>query len=329
MEKAILYNKWGGPEELEFSQLPDSLWCHPDKIRLSGGEILVQVEAISVNPIDWKILSGSQKAVASKRFPRIFGTDFSGTIYRAGKKAEKSGYVKGAAVMGMVSPLSEGSGRQWIKIKASHCIILDQKMSMEEGASLPEAGVSALLATVFSRRKKAGRVLVFGATGGVGSLALQILNARGWDVTAVCRAEQKEALKKLGCHSFVDRHNWQAELEELPSWDAIVDCPGAIIRSRPSQYLRRGGVYSPVFIPDPFIPWQILRILLWFFTPWTTGLFVGYASKGRMNRLKELIDRGAIKPLLDSSFEAGDIVAAVEKSIQGGSFGKLIIRMEK
>lgn len=328
MEKAILYKKWGGAEELAYEQLPDKQTVSPDSIKLGKGEILVRVHSISINPIDWKILSGSQKMVASGRFPRVFGTDFAGVIQKAGSAAEKDGFTSGVRVMGMVSPLNNGSGRQWLKIRADHCIILPESLSLEEGASLSEAGVSALLVTSFSRKKKAGRVLVFGSTGGVGSLAVQILSSRGWDITAVCRESQQERLKELGCSQFIDRHDWEGAVKAGGKWDAIVDCPGVIIRNRPSRFLNKRGVYSPVYIPDPFIPWQVLRIALWFFTPYSTGLFVGYPSASRMRSLGSLIRNRTIVPLVDSVFKSKEIRSAVSKSQNGGVFGKLIITLD-
>jgi len=325
VEKGIYYNKWGGPEELQFGTLPEGTAIDPDRIKLKRGELLLRVKALSVNPIDWKILSGSQKMVASSRFPRIFGTDFSGTVYRSSENGAKRGFREGVAVMGLVSPLNNGSGRQWLKVRANHCIILPEGFSFKEGAALPEASISALLATSFTMKKKPGRVLVFGASGGVGSIALQILASRGWHVAAVCRDNQRDQLRQLGCREFYDRFAWREELEGKTLWDAVVDNPAAVIRDNPSGLLRRGGVYSPVYIPDAFIPFQILRTILWFFTPCKTGLFVGYPSKGRMRRIQSLLESGTVKPLIDSVYPASQIGDAVKKSKEGGLMGKIIV----
>ncbi|MBB6480052.1 NAD(P)-dependent alcohol dehydrogenase [Spirochaeta isovalerica] len=325
MEKGIYYSRWGGPEELRFGTLPERKCIDPDRIKLNSGEILLQIRAISVNPIDWKILSGSQKPVTLPLFPRIFGTDFAGTVYRAGAGAQKKGFSVGTRVMGLVSPLNKGSGRQWLKVRADHCLIMPESVSFEEGAALPEACISALLATSFSRKMKPGKALLFGASGGVGSAVLQILASRGWDVSAVCRDDQKSALRHLGARECLDRYSWRDELSGKPEWDAVVDCPAAVIRDNPSGLLKKGGVYAPVYIPDSFIPFQIIRTLLWFFTPYKTSLFIGYPSKGRMRQIQMLLQSATFKPLIDSIHIAENIVSAVDKSRRGGVLGKIIV----
>lgn len=325
MEKGFYYRRWGGPEELRFGTLPENKSIDPNRIKLNSGEILVQVRTISVNPIDWKILSGSQRPVTLPRFPRIFGTDFSGTVYRAGEKAEKKGFSKGRRVMGLVSPLNNGSGRQWLKVRADHCLIIPENLSFEEGSALPEACISALLVTSFSNRKRPGKVLLFGASGGVGSIALQILAFRGWDVTAVCRKNQRRALKELGCRDLIDRFNWEEELSRRSCWDAVVDCPAAIIKKNPIKFLKRGGVYSPVYIPDAFIPFQIIRTILWFFSSRRTGFFLGYPSAGRMKRIQRLLEIEKIRPLIASSGQPEDLSETVRLSKAGGGLGKRIL----
>ena len=229
-ESAVLYDNWGGLEQLRYGGLPAEFSINPDTCRLKRGYLLIRVKAISVNPVDWKILSGSQKLIATRRFPRIFGTDFSGEVYRAGRGCAFSG---GDAVMGMVSPLTSGSGRQWLVVRESHCMALPPGLSFGEGASLPAAGISAIQACKPLLRKPSGRVLLIGAGGGVGSLVCQILAASHWEITAVAREDQREILASRGASYFLSREGW---LEKIGSgWDAIVDCPGVLIKNDPAD----------------------------------------------------------------------------------------------
>jgi len=325
-EKGILYKKWGGPEQLEFRELSEKKRTEPDSQKIKSNYLLIKVKAISVNPVDWKIMSGSQRMVVSSRFPRIFGSDFSGVVYKIGKSAEKSQFKRGDRVMGMVSPLTGGSGKQWLLVKAKHCIKIPENMSCNEAASLSAAGISAILATSFTKRKIPGEVLVSGAAGGVGSLVIQILSYNNWKITAAARTDQYIWLKSLGCSHFLDRKDWS--LHRDIKWDALIDGPGALIRNRPSRYLKKGGVYSPVFIPDSFIFLHILRIMFWTFSPYSTGLFLAAPTGKRMKTLEDLILKGIVKPVIDSVWKAGQCREAVEKSIRGGVNGKIIIEME-
>ena len=228
--------------------------------------------------------------------------------------------------MGMVSPVTGGSGREWLLVKADHCLKIPENMSYNEAASLSAAGLSAILATDFIRRKKAGKVLIIGAGGGVGSLALQILAFRKWNITAVARDDQHQFLQSLGCDHFLHREHWSGELNK--EWDAIIDGPAAIIRNRPMKYLKRGGVYSPVFVPDPFIAAQIFRIILWVFSSRSTGLFLAAPTKKRMETLGKLIGEGILKPQIDSVWKCQKCGEAIGKSIKGGLSGKIVIEME-
>lgn len=325
-EMGISYSRWGGSEELVYDQLPNNIAVDPDRINIKSSYFLIKVKAISVNPVDWKILSGSQRLFTGSHFPRIFGSDFSGEIYNMGKSAAKKGFSKGDRVMGMVSPIHSGSGRQWLLVKANHCLKIPEKMSFNEAASLTAAGLSAILATGLLRRKKPGKVLIIGAGGGVGSLVLQVLAFSKWDITAVARDDQYQLLQSLGCDHFLDRENWSGELNR--EWDAIIDGPAAIIRNRPMKYLKRGGVYSPVFIPDPFIAAQIFRKILWFFSSRSTGLFLAAPTKKRMRKLGNFMGEGAIRPLVDNVWKSPNCSEAVAKSIKGGVNGKIVIEME-
>lgn len=324
-EKGIFYENWGEPRQLRYGELPHKIAIDPDLVKIGSFYILVRVRAISVNPVDWKILSGSQRLFTGSSFPRIFGSDFSGDIYKLGKSAKEQGFSEGDRIMGMVSPLTGGSGRQWLMVRADHSLKIPEDISYNEAASLPAAGLSAILATNFSIGKQPGKVLIFGAGGGVGSLALQILSFRKWQITAVAREDQHTLLRSLGCGHFYHRDKWIGELKK--EWDAIVDGPAAIIRLRPMKYLNRGGVYSPVFVPDPFIPAQFLRILLWFFSNYSTGLFLAAPSKKRMLKLEKLIKEGAVKPLIDSLWTGDLCEKAVAKSIRGGISGKIVIEI--
>jgi NADPH:quinone reductase-like Zn-dependent oxidoreductase len=324
-EKGIFYRRWGGPDELEYGELPDNKSVNPETLKIKPDYLLIKVKAISVNPVDWKVMSGSQRMVASSRFPRIFGSDFSGEIFKMGSSTEKSGFSPGDRVMGMVSPLTDGSGRQWLMVKAGHCIKIPENLSFSEAASLPAAGMSAILATRFASRKKNGKVLIFGAGGGVGSLALQIMSYKGWNISAVAREDQHELLKTFGCNGFLDRNGWHEDLKK--EWDAIIDGPAAIIKEKPSKFLKRGGFYSPVFIPDPFIPAQIFRIILWTFSAYSTSLFLANPSKKSMGILEGLILAGALNPVIDSVWKIDQCREAVAKSKKGGITGKIIIEM--
>ena len=330
-EKGIIYYKWGDPHELAYLNLPEKRAINPDRIKLKRNQLLIKVRAISVNPVDWKILSGSQIIIAGSSFPRVFGADFSGEIYKNGSIKDNCEMNMGDRVMGMVSPLNNGSGRQWLIVNAAHCIKIPASMSFEEAASLTAAGISAIKATDFTKSRRPGSALVVGAGGGVGILALQILSSWGWHVTVVARKNQYDFLRKLGCGAIIDKSDWKIMSEQKgnPSqkWDLIVDGPGTIITGRPVKYLNKKGHYISVYIPDSFIAAQVLRTLFWKFRSYSTGFFLAFPSRSRMKRLEDYINRDVLRPVIDSIWNSSDCNKAVMKSFAGGITGKIIIKM--
>ncbi len=317
---ALIYRRWGGPGELswEGSFPPGRLPAIPP------GFLRVRVAAISVNPVDWKIMKGEQKLLTGKNFPRIFGSDFSGRVIESGPA---SGYKPGDRVAGMISPLHSGSGQREVWLPALHCIPVPDDMTLEDAAGLPAAGISAILASGFADHKVTGSALVIGAAGGVGSLAVQILLKRGWDVHAVAReGRQRSVLESLGCSNFISREAWEDELRG-GSWDAIIDAPGVLHKKHPRRLLASGGWYAPVYVPNSLIISNFLSRPLWWMTNRHRSLFLAAPSGRRMTRLRELIESRVIRPVTDSVWPAEQAREAISHAMDGPLTGKVIITL--
>jgi NADPH:quinone reductase-like Zn-dependent oxidoreductase len=331
---ALAYARWGGPENLNLMTGPEatellesrSLGGGPHgPLPISPGFLDVSVKAVSVNPVDWKIMAGQQKFLASSRFPRIFGSDFAGTVIAAGAG---SGFELGQPVMGMVNPLSGGSGRSRLRLPAAQCMPVPDGVKLQDAAGLPAAGISAMLATGFIDQMVTGRALVIGAAGGVGSLAVQRLLHRGWEVDAVCRdGAQREMLEGLGCRNFLPRRGWREEAAGM-QWEAVVDCPGILHRDSPRSLLKPGGWYAPVYVPNNLILGNILRRPAWWVSGRMTSMFVAAPSGGRTEALSACIDAGGMKAVTDSIWPATESAKAVTRAIEGPLCGKVIIDFE-
>lgn len=337
-DRSIQYRSWGGPDSLEYGK-------SPPPGRPGWGGIQVRVHAISVNPVDWKILAGEQIAgvrlmhLLSRRrsplFPRVFGSDFSGEVL----ESRSPEFKPGDRVAGMLSPISGGSGSTRINVRAAHCISLPVGFSWEQGASLPAAGISALAVCRSFPPRSRGKVLLIGAAGGVGSIALQILADRGYEVHAVGREHQAQLLKELGAFNVVPRNHWLDYARQEGPWPGIVDAPGALIRGRgengPEMLLERrvsGSVYYPVYIPNDYIARQLMRILKWSFRSdrIRSGIMLAYPSAKRMMELQRNINNGTIRPVVDSSWSLQEFPPsrAVQHALNGGLSGKVIIRLD-
>jgi NADPH:quinone reductase-like Zn-dependent oxidoreductase len=187
--KAISYDHFGDVGVLHATDAPMPV---PGK-----GEITVAVRATSVNVIDSRVRAGMMGPLVSKHFPKIPGADFSGIISAIGPNV--SGLKIGDAVFGAVNPFQGGAFAEYVHVPANQVALKPAGLSFEDAAALPIAGLAALQALRDVAHVMAGqRVLVHGASGGVGLFAVQLAKQFGATVMAVAGAKAADAVRKAG-----------------------------------------------------------------------------------------------------------------------------------
>ncbi|KYF53406.1 hypothetical protein BE08_44260 [Sorangium cellulosum] len=241
MMKAFYMTRFGGPEVMEYGDLPEPT---PGK-----GEVLVDVKASSVNPVDWKLRGGMMKFVAGRGLPKPLGSDFSGVVRALGPGV--TGFAPGDRVYGAVATMfgRPGAHAERVVARAKDTRRMPEGWTFEQGAALP---VAALTATAGLRKcgDLAGKtVLVNGATGGVGHMALQIAKARGARVVAVCSARNAELARSLGADEVLDYHQVDVTAPGR-TWDVFFDAFGQVGFSRAARALAASGVYITT-LPGP------------------------------------------------------------------------------
>jgi NADPH:quinone reductase-like Zn-dependent oxidoreductase len=179
--KAFYLTGFGGPEVMHYGDLPDPA--------PGTGEVLVEVKAASINPLDWKLRSGMMRLLSGRGLPKALGADFAGVVRALGPGVSR--LALGASVYGSVGVMfgAPGAHAERVAAKLSHLHPLPEGWSFEQGAALPVAGLTALAGLRKCGELTGKTVLVNGATGGVGHLALQIAKARGARVVGVCSAD--------------------------------------------------------------------------------------------------------------------------------------------
>jgi NADPH:quinone reductase-like Zn-dependent oxidoreductase len=227
--KAMVYRGYGGFEKLELAELPEP----------GPGQLLIKVFAASVNPIDWKKALRKLWPFLRARFPQIPGYDTAGQVVRLGDGV--TGFTPGDRVHACLS--NEWATAEYALAKAELVVPMPLKMDYATAAGLPMAGITALQGL----RAKGGlsesvdhqRVLVLGASGGVGHLAVQIAHADGARVIGVCSARNKAMVEKLGADQVLD-YSLPHPYESLEPCDIIFDCVGESWKLWES-YLKDGG----------------------------------------------------------------------------------------
>ena len=312
--KAAVIDVFGPASHLEVREVP--------KPEISPEQILVEVYAASVNPIDWKIREGMMAARYGEEFPMVLGLDASGVVTEVG--AAVSGFAIGDEVW---ARSDNGPGKCYAEYVALNPATVAQKparLSHAEAAGVPLAALTPLYGLRDCGHIQEGdRVLVNGASGGVGVFAVQMAALFGAQVTAVCSAGNADLVRELGAHEVID-YTSQDVLQEADRYDIIYDAVGKLELSDALQALEPSGVYMtlvPVGGIEFFIPGQTVREAgKGYFVAWTP-----HASD--LDLIAGWISSGDMKPVIDSEFPLDDIRAAHERSETERAVGQIIIRV--
>jgi NADPH:quinone reductase-like Zn-dependent oxidoreductase len=228
--KAIVQRSFGGPEVLELAEVPE-----PEPI---ATEVQVRVHAAGVNPVDLKTRAGQGMAGILEP-PMTIGWDVAGTVSAVGVGVTR--FQVGEEVLGMPwFPREAGAYAEYVTAPSRHFVTKPHTLTFEEAAALPLAGLTAWQVVVDALSLREGDdVLIHGAAGGVGHLAVQVAKARGATVIATARSEQAEWLSELGADRVIDYRHQRFE-ELVGDLDAVVDLPDGL-GERSLDVLRPGG----------------------------------------------------------------------------------------
>ena len=311
--KAHYSAAYGGSEVSVYDDLPDP----------SPGvnQLLVEVKATSINPVDWKIRNGDLKFISGSKFPRIYGADFAGIVQETGKGV--NGFKPGDRVYGSRSVLfnRHGAMAQLRAVDQDYVRVIPAGMSFNEAAALPIAALTALNGMRKCGVRAGSHVLINGGTGGVGHFAVQIARARGAIVTATCSAANRELAMKLGADEVMGYSP-----EELAAtdkkFDAVVDAYGKMEFRHVCHLLKRKAIYtSTLFIPPPYLSIILVRLVF--------GKKLKSANMRRhpedWKEMESLFNEGKLKPLLENVFPLERAADAFDLAEKGKLRGKIVV----
>lgn len=229
--KAVFIRKFGGPEVLEYGDLPEPM--------PGPNEISIEIHAASVNPIDWKMRKGLLAQYGDTKLPRIMGRDFSGVISAVG--AGVSEFRPGDAVFGIADRLRDGPQAETLVIDAALVARKPRAIGHVAAAALGVAAASALAALETTAPVKAGdRVLIHAGAGGVGHFAVQYARKKGAHVIATARAENHDFVKSCGAQEVID-YTTTDYAEAVKNCDIVFDTLGGDAHRKSMACLRPGG----------------------------------------------------------------------------------------
>lgn len=313
--KAYYSIKYGGAESSRFGDYPDPV--------PGAGQILVEVKAVSINPVDFKVRNGSIRFLTGFKFPRIMGTDFSGVVRTAGKDAMR--FKPGDRVYGMTSVIfrKQGALAQLIAVDQSSLFMMPSEMSFEIAASFPVAALTALNGLRLCRAGEGSDILINGGTGGVGHFAIQIARARGAHVTVTCNPKNEALALSLGARATMgySRESFRAAGRKF---DIIFDAYGHMNFRDINLLLKRGGRYATT-MPDPLVMLLAIHAKILFGKNITISNL--RSEPADIEYIERLFREGKLIPVIENYYtldRAGDAFNLAE---HGKPRGKIIVRI--
>lgn len=310
--KAMQYKRYGDPSQLE--------WVEIERPSPSASQLLVKVAASSVNPIDWKMHDGSLRFVMPVKFPSIPGFDLAGEVVEVGEGVRT--FRPGDRLFALLPGKRCGACAEYAVVEEQVAAPIPSEINGLEAAAIPLAATSALQAL----RDKAGltpgqRLLIVGASGGVGHFAVQIAKAMGAHVTGVCSTQNVKMVDDLGADEVID-YLRQFDLSSGEGYDVILDC----VVSKPFSEYKKAMKPKAVYIALlPSLSLMAQALLLPVYSRRRIKLFMVKSSGEDLRYIAKLVEAGNLRPVIDSTYPLFDLATAHRKSQAGHVRGKIVI----
>jgi 2-desacetyl-2-hydroxyethyl bacteriochlorophyllide A dehydrogenase len=321
--KAIILTQYGSPDVLQFKEV--------EKPVPKDGEILVKIQAASANPLDWHLMRGAPflarlaGGLRKPKDPRL-GADFAGRVEAVGTNVTQ--FQPGDEVFGA----GTGSFAEYASVPENTLALKPTKSSFEEAAAIPVAAITALQGLrdkgqIQSRQK----VLVNGASGGVGTFAVQIAKAFGAEVTGVCSTRNLDLVRSIGADHVID-YTQEDFTKNGQHYDLIYDAVGNRSVSDYKRALNHNG--TCVIAGFQNLPRLFEHMVLGPLRSRTGNKKVGLMGLAKMNQkdlvfVKELLEAGKVVPVIERRYPLRETAEALRYLEEGHARGKVVITVDQ
>ena len=317
--KAIIYTKYGPPEVLKLEEI--------EKPIIKENQILIKVHATSVTPMDYRARSGKlplwpiSKMMLGFWKPKlkILGNEVSGEVVEIGNDVKK--YKIGDKVFGTGQSVY---AEYFIAAENSNLKIMPDSMSFEQGASITFGFISAIhFLKKIANIQSGQRVLINGASGGVGVFATQLANQFGAEVTGVCSTKNVDLVRSLGAKRVIDYTKTNFTKEKNQKYDLIFDVVGRSSFSKCRKLLTRNGIYLNILCS-----FKLFIQMLWTSKIGKKKVITGIAETGEnMTLLKDLVESKKLQIIIDKIYPLEKIVDAHAYAEKGHKVGSVVIKL--
>jgi NADPH:quinone reductase-like Zn-dependent oxidoreductase len=319
--KAIVFDRYGSADVLELKDI--------ERPVVNDDDVLIRVRAASANPLDWHNMRGEpyiMRPQSGLRGPkrRVLGNDVAGEVEEVGKNVTR--FRPGDEVIGDVN----GSFAEYACVTKAPLGLKPAKLTFEQAAAVPVAGVTALQGLrEHGRMQPRQKVLIIGASGGVGTFAVQIAKSFGAEVTGVCSTRNVELVRSLGADHVIDytqedftRSGQRYDLIfQLAGTRSPSDCrsaltaKGTLVLSSGESSGRWIGPVGRIMKAVALSPFVGQRLVT----------FIAKRSSEDLQLLKELIDAGNVTPVIDRTYPLSGVPEAIRYLEEGHARGKVVI----
>ncbi len=326
--KALQITKYGDfKDSLKFAEI--------DKPEISDSEILIEVKAAALNPIDYKIVQGHLKELLQLDLPTRIGYDVSGIVQEKGSEVKE--FEIGDEVYARVPQEYMGTLAEFVSVDSSVVALKPENVTFEKASSLPLTGLTAIQALEKAGLKKDDRILIHAGSGGVGSFAVQYAKEKGAIVYTTTSSTNLDWVKALGADRVIDYKNEDYK-EVANDLDIVFDTLGDDYTFEAFEIIKSGGcVTTIVGPPDPEsakqmgiedyqMPEKLTKLIKEKSATYKHTWMQPNANQ--LKEIKEMVEERTIRPSIDLVYDFEDAVKAFEYLATGRAQGKVIVSLE-
>jgi NADPH:quinone reductase-like Zn-dependent oxidoreductase len=324
MKAAVRYC-YGSPDVVRYQDVP--------KPTAADNEVLVRVHAASVNPFDWHYLQGTpymlrtDAGFGKPQDPRL-GVDFAGTVEAVGKNVTR--FKPGDEVFGG----EDGALAEYVAVREDRAVTLTPpNVTFAQAAAVPIAALTALQALRDKGHIHAGEtVLINGASGGVGTFAVQLARSYGAEVTGVCSARNLDLVRSIGADHVID-YTREDVTKGSQRYDLILDTVGTHSVLEYKRILKPNGIYVMIgsTTPGNWFGWLEIPIQSWLLSPFMSqkfGMIVAELRQDDLATLGTLMQSGKVTPVIDRSYKLSEAAEALRYLEKGHARGKVVVTVD-
>ena len=308
--KAVRIERYGNEEVVELAEV--------ERPQPGENQLLVKVRAAAVNPVDWKIRDGLGEMFGLKP-PLILGCEVAGTVEVVGSRSRTDigGFVAGDDVYGYLGAHSGGYA-EYVAAPASELVRKPKHIDFDTAASVPVAALTAWQGIFDHGELDSGqRIVVTGASGAVGSMAVQLAKNKGAYVIGTGSGRNEEFVRELGADEFIDYKKAKFE-ERVSAVDVVFDTVGGDTQQRAFQTLKRGGVLVSTVSPPSAEKAKEFGV--------TVAMVVMMPKPDQLAEIDHLLERGKLKLRVATVLPLAEVKKAHQLSASGHAEGKIILR---